>query len=168
MDTPVVVANVRVVEAPRRLEPVFCVRELPREVAEGRARLELGIRLGDGDEPPRRRPELVLGRRTARCDLAGTGRLRAEPCDLLQRFALVARVTADVRHEVRDELVTAPQLGIYIRPGLADEGARGDEIVERDERRVDEQQDVEGQAGEERFVHAADPYSAKTARGIRS
>ena len=85
-----------------------------------------------------------------------------------QRFALVARVTADVRHEVRDELVTAPQLGIDIRPGLADEGARGDEIVERDERRGDEQQDDEGQAGEERFVHAADPYSAKTARGIRS
>src|SRR5919106_6292842 len=60
-DAPVVVGNIRVEEATRRLDPVLCVRQFALKVQEMVTRLELGVSLGYREQSPQRLDQRSLG-----------------------------------------------------------------------------------------------------------
>ena len=129
---PVEIAHVRVVEAPRGLQPVLRVRELRLQREEVLVRLELGVVLCNGEQLPEGGHERTLGGRLCGRGPGRAGRERPRPRDLLEHLALVRRVALHGLDQVRDQVVPAPQLGVDVRPRIADEVLLRDEAVVRD------------------------------------
>ena len=140
LDRVVVRQDRVVVDLPRDGDPVLRLGELRLELAEVLVRLELRIRLGDGEQPAERLAEDALGLRR----LGGRLRLlcaRARCRDLLEGPALVRRVALDRLDEVRDEIPPALELDLDLRPRVVDAVPVADEpVVERD-REDDQEQD---------------------------
>ena len=117
---------------------VLRLGELGLELPEVLVGLELGIRLGDREEPAERRAEDPLG-------LAGLCRglrvlgARARLGDGLERAALVCRVALHALDEVRDEVPAPLELHLDLRPRVVDAVALLDEpVVQRDEQERDD------------------------------
>ena len=113
----------------------------------GRPQLRVG--LGDREQPAERRGEHVLGLRLllhALRLLCRRPRLR----DLVERPALVGGVALDRLHEVRDQVVAAPELDVDLRPGVLRSVPQPDEPVVDDhagERHEHEEHDEDDQPG---------------------
>ena len=98
------------------------------------SRLQLGIRLGDGEQAAERLAEDALGRAGSAAE-ALRACAAARACgDRLERPALVRRVALDRLDEVRDQVAAPLELHLDLRPGVVDAVAQPDEpVVERDQ-----------------------------------
>ena len=135
----VVVHHRRVVVAPRRADLVFGVREVVLQAQEVLGRLQVGIRLRDGEEAAER------GRQDVVRLTSGSRRLRVPECrarlrHLLEDPALVRRIALDRLHEVRDE-ITALQLHVDVGPSGLRLVPEPDEPVVADDAEDDEERD---------------------------
>src|SRR5688572_22290784 len=128
LDLGVEVADVGVVEAARGLDLVFRVLEVVLELEEVLRGLQVGVVLGDGEQRLER-----LGEHVLRLGLLVRG-LRAHGGgagldDLLHGLGLVLGVTLHRLDQVGDEVVTALQLDVDVRPGFIGAVAQGDQAV---------------------------------------
>ena len=130
LDLGVQLAHAAVVEPARRLDLVFGVDELGLQLQEVLARLQLGVRLGDGEDRLQRLLHVVLGR--ARLGRAlRRQRLGAGLGDVLEDRLLVRRVALDRLDEVRDQVGTTLELHRDVAPRLVDAHVQRDQRVVR-------------------------------------
>ena len=98
------------------------------KLLEVRVRLEVGVGLRDGKQVLQRTGEeavglhLAFGRRRVHDGGASLG-------NLLERAAFVGSIAFDGLDEVRDEVETALQLHVDLRPGVIHHVAELDEVV---------------------------------------
>src|SRR6185503_12574135 len=141
LDRVVVREDGVVVDLPRHRDPVLGLRELALELAEVLVRLELGVRLGDREQPSEglaQDPLGLTGLRGGARALRGRARLG----DRLERAALVGGVALDRLDEVRDQVVPPLELDLDLRPRVVDAVPEADEpVVERDQRDHEERDD---------------------------
>src|SRR5512145_1998644 len=130
-----------VVDLPRDGHAVLGLGELGLELAEVLVRLQLGIRLGDGEEAAERRAQDALGLRGLRGRL-GLLRAGARLRHVLEGLALVRCVALDRLDEVWDEVPAPLKLHLDLRPRVVDPVALLDEaVVEGDEQQPDDHDD---------------------------
>src|SRR5205085_3758951 len=126
--------------------------------------LQVRIALRDRQQLAQASGELVLRVRLrlhrGRLHSAGPG-----PGDLLEDLALVRGVSLDRLHEVRDQVVAAPELDVDLRPGVVDAVPRPDEPVEGIDRVEDGyEEEPEDDPEPEHGLMVATPLPAAGAR----
>ena len=107
---------------------VLRLRELCLELLEVLGRPELGIGLGDGEQPAEGLAEDPLGLGGLGGPLCLLGR-SARVRDGLEGLTLVRRVALDRLDEVRDEVPAPLELDLDLRPRVVDAVPQPDEVV---------------------------------------
>ena len=145
-DLGVEVADHGVVVAAGVLDVVLDLGEAPLEREEALGGLEIGIRLGQGEDLPHRLRELPFG-------LAGGGRAagaRGPVAGLdhgLQRALLVARVALDRGDEGGDQIVPPLELDVDVGPGVGgEEPEPGQAVVGEGDEDGEGEEDEQGEA----------------------
>ena len=122
-----------VVDLARHRDLVLGLGELGLQVEEVLVGLQVGVGLGDREQPAERLGEEALGGAGLGRGLRARGR-RARLGDLVERAALVGRVALHGLDEVRDQVAPPAQLHVDLRPGVVDAVALLDEpVVEHDQ-----------------------------------
>ena len=92
-----------------------------------------GVVLDDDHQLPERRDQRSLGRGLLGRRPGGARGHRASARDVLEHLLLVGGVALDRLDQVRDQVVSTPELGVDVRPRVLDEGLLRDEPVVRDD-----------------------------------
>ncbi len=175
-----------VVELPRVGDLRLGADQLLLQREEVLVRLEVGVALGDRDQPSEPRRDGVLGARLI-LHPRGAHRLRPRLGHLLEDLALVRRVPLHRLDQVGDQVVPAAELHVDLRPAVLDAVPERDEPVVRehgpeqqdhdhgDEDPDDEHRDLSYRAGGDRppvdllepAAHARSSRTWRRARGPR-
>jgi hypothetical protein len=111
LDLGVELADVGVVVAPGGRDPVLGGGQFSLQRREVLVGLEVGVGLGDGDEPPRAWVSMPSDLACCRA-LAGSHRGAARLHDVFERASLVRGIPLDGLDEVADEVVATLELDV--------------------------------------------------------
>src|SRR5215510_3207082 len=130
LHAPVVILNVRVVEAAGRLDTVLGVGEFALQGEEVLVRLQLGVILGHREQPAEGLDEWPLGGGLSSWRLpTGGGGGGSGVGDPFEYLAFVRSVSFDGLDEVGDQVVAPAQFGVDVRERVLDQVPLADEPV---------------------------------------
>ena len=129
----VVVAYVRVVEAPGGLQAILGVRELTLQLQEVLVRLQVRVVLHHDHQLSEGGHQRSLGRSLLRGGPCGAGSHRTGARDVLEHLLLMGGVTLHRLDEVRDQVVPSAEFSVDVRPCVLDQGLLRNEPVVRDD-----------------------------------